>query len=256
MSTEPTAGAVDGRARRRRRPLGVTALASVLVVVGLVIAVVVLTSQRHAPQPPASAAGTVGATTTSSVLPSDTRAQQAAPGPPSSVAPRSTTSGSPSPPPSLPRSEPSEIDIPSIGVRSVVNQVGLNPDGTLEVPTGPQYDQAAWYRGSPTPGSLGPSVIEGHIDSAVDGPSVFFRLGDLRPGDEVRVRRVDGKVAVFAVSGVRRYPKNDFPTATVYGNTDGPSLRLITCGGSFDRSTGHYRDNTVVFAESKGRPGV
>lgn len=138
--------------------------------------------------------------------------------------------------------------IPAIEVSSVLTEVGINSDGTVEVPQGPDYDKAAWYRGSPTPGELGPSVIEGHVDSEKDGPSVFFRLGGLLPGDEVLVTREDGSTAVFKVDGVRQFPKDDFPTLTVYGNTDHAALRLITCGGSFDRGTGHYRNNVVAFA--------
>ena len=134
-------------------------------------------------------------------------------------------------------------------MRSPLLQLGLAADGSLEVPQpGPHYDEAAWYTGSPTPGSTGPSVIEGHVDSAARGPSVFFKLGSLEPGETVLVTRRDGTTAVFTVNAVRRYAKDAFPTATVYANTDHSALRLITCGGSFDHATGHYRDNTVVFA--------
>lgn len=91
-------------------------------------------------------------------------------------------------------------------------------------------------------------MIVGHVDSKRGGPSVFYRLGELRPRDQVRVVRDDGSVAVFAVEDVRRFSKSDFPTQLVYGNTDHAALRLITCGGPFDRGTGHYRDNVVVTA--------
>lgn len=145
---------------------------------------------------------------------------------------------------------PTAVRIPAIDVRSDLITVGLNPDGTLEVPQpGPDYDKAAWFDGSPRPGEVGPSVIEGHVDSARGGPSVFYSLGALTPGDQVEVARQDGSRVVFAVREVRVYPKDEFPTYEVYRNTSGPELRLITCGGEFDRSTGHYRDNTVVFAE-------
>ncbi|HXR67708.1 MAG TPA: class F sortase, partial [Dermatophilaceae bacterium] len=118
-----------------------------------------------------------------------------------------------------------------------------------EVPApGPHYDEAGWYRYSPTPGALGPAVIVGHVDSAESGPSVFFKLGALRPRDKVRITREDGKVAVFAVESVRRFEKSQFPTQLVYGNTDHAALRLITCGGAFDRDTGSYTDNIVVLA--------
>lgn len=146
-------------------------------------------------------------------------------------------------------SAPTSLVIPSIGVRTSLLRVGQAADGSIEVPPpGPTYDLAGWYRYSPTPGSLGPSVIVGHIDSAKNGPSVFFRLGELRPRDTVSVTRADGSVAVFAVDDVRRFRKRDFPTALVYGNTANAALRLITCGGPFDRTRGEYLDNIVVTA--------
>ena len=157
----------------------------------------------------------------------------------------------------LSRSKPVALDTPSIGVRSSLLSLGLNADGTVQVPSGTSYDEAGWYRFSPTPGSLGPAVILGHVSGAGHA-SVFFRLGDLRPGNRVRVTRRDGSIAAFEVTGVRRYPKDHFPTQLVYGNTNHAALRLITCGGSFDFSTGHYLDNVVVFAtivdRVSGRP--
>jgi len=144
---------------------------------------------------------------------------------------------------------PVKIAIARIGVRSDVIPLGLNPDRTLQVPQpGPDYNKAAWYKYSPNPGQTGPAIIEGHVDSAADGPSVFFRLGDLRPGDHVEVTRADHEVAVFQIDGVRKYPKDQFPTATVYANTTTPTLRLITCGGDFDRTTHHYTSNIIAYA--------
>jgi hypothetical protein len=174
---------------------------------------------------------------------------------------RMSPSGSPSESPSassmpdersgavLSRSEPVGLDIPAIDVSTDVFPIGLNADGGIAVPEpGPRYDSAAWYRYSPTPGQLGPSVIEGHLDSAHDGPSVFYRLGELEPGQEISVRRADGLTALFRVTSVGRYAKARFPTSTVYGDLDYPGLRLITCGGGLDSVTRHYLDNTVVFA--------
>lgn len=141
------------------------------------------------------------------------------------------------------------IDIPAIGVHSKLQSLGLMQNGALEVPAlGPDYNDAAWYKYSPAPGSIGPAIISGHVDSAKYGPSVFFRLGDLRPGDEVRIARADGLVADFRVDGVRLYPKDEFPTELVYGDTEYAALRLLTCGGPFDRAAGHYVDNVIVFA--------
>ena len=135
-----------------------------------------------------------------------------------------------------------------MGVRTPLVLLGLDAAGALEVPQGADYDRAGWYKHSPTPGSIGPAVIAGHVDSARRGPSVFFRLAALRKGDTVRVTRSDGTVAVFAVNAVRRFPKAQFPTRLVYGNTTEAALRLITCGGSFDSARGSYRDNIIVSA--------
>ncbi len=159
----------------------------------------------------------------------------------------------------LSSSEPVAIDIPVIGVHSEMQQVGLTAKHTMEVPApGPHYNHAAWYKHSATPGAIGPAVIVGHVDSATDGPSVFFLLGTMRPGDEVLVTRRDGIVAIFTVESVRQYPKDDFPTELVYGETDHAALRLITCGGSFDRTQRSYRDNVIVFATLTGfhRPSL
>ncbi len=146
---------------------------------------------------------------------------------------------------------PSSVAIPAIGVSSSLLALGLSEDGSIAVPQpGPDYDTAAWFTGSPRPGAVGPSVIEGHVDSAEGGPSVFARLGELEVGDPITVTREDGSSVTFEVTGSQRYAKDDFPTLAVYGNTEDPQLRLITCGGSFDAAPGHYRDNTVVFARA------
>jgi sortase (surface protein transpeptidase) len=123
--------------------------------------------------------------------------------------------------------------------------LGLLADGSLQVP--PNGFPAGWYTGGPTPGELGPAVIAGHIDG--NGPGVFFDLHALKPGALVTVARADGTTPTFRVRRVAQYPKDQFPTDAVYGNLNHPGLRLITCGGSFNSQTGHYRDNTVVFAD-------
>jgi hypothetical protein len=143
-------------------------------------------------------------------------------------------------------SDPVGLRIPAIGVdtRGIVD-LGLDRTGRLEAPR--DFATTGWYAGGPTPGEFGPAVIGGHVDSK-SGPAVFFRLGALRKGDTVEVTRADKSVARFVIDRVDRYSKADFPTATVYGNTtDRAELRLITCGGSFDQSTGHYVDNIVAF---------
>ena len=126
-------------------------------------------------------------------------------------------------------------------------EVGLGPDGQIEVPSGDAYDSAAWYRYSPTPGERGPAVIEGHLDTPAGQPSVFYGLALLNPGDDVEVLRADGKSLTFRITQVARYAKAEFPTEAVYGDLDHPGLRLLTCGGSLD-DDGNYRDNVVVFA--------
>jgi sortase (surface protein transpeptidase) len=144
-------------------------------------------------------------------------------------------------------STPLELTIRAIGVRSPVRRLGQAADGSIQVPApGRYYDQVGWYRFSPTPGSLGPAVIVGHVDSGANGPSVFWRLGSLQPGDIVRIGRADGSVAIFTVDDVRRFRKTQFPSHLVYGNTNQAALRLITCGGPIEG--GHYRDNIVVRA--------
>ena len=110
------------------------------------------------------------------------------------------------------------------------------------------FGRPGWFRDGPAPGQFGPAVIAGHVDSK-NGPGIFYRLGALRPGAIVVVRRADGVPAHFSVDKVERYAKDRFPTVAVYGDTTHRSeLRLITCGGSFDARTGHYLDNVVAYA--------
>jgi sortase (surface protein transpeptidase) len=142
-------------------------------------------------------------------------------------------------------SAPVRVVIPSIGVDTALMDLGLMPDGTLEVP--PDGTLAGWYTGAPTPGERGPAIIAGHVDW--HGPAVFHHLALMVPGDTIDVTRADGTIAVFAVSEVAQYPKAAFPTEAVYGDVDVAAIRLITCGGVFNRSTGHYDDNIVVYAE-------
>lgn len=148
----------------------------------------------------------------------------------------------------LPASKPTSITIPAIDVHSDVFAIGKKPDGTIRVPqSGPNLNKAAWYENSPTPGQPGPSIIEGHIDSEQQGPSVFWRLSELRPGDTVKVTRADGTVTVFTVDALRTYPKDQFPTKAIYGgDLKHPQLRLITCA-TFDDSIDHYVGNLIVF---------
>lgn len=144
---------------------------------------------------------------------------------------------------------PVALTIPAIGVRTRLIRLGLTSAGTLQVPA--TFDVAGWYDRSPRPGAPGSSVIAGHIDSLA-GPAVFFRLRHLRRGDRAYVRRADGTLAVFRVTAVHMYSKDRFPTAAVYGPVPNPQLRLITCGGTFDRALGSYLSNVVAYAVETG----
>jgi sortase (surface protein transpeptidase) len=145
---------------------------------------------------------------------------------------------------SQPAAPPVALSIPAIGVRTTLIRLGVTAQGTLQAPSSTSV--AGWYTGSPRPGDIGSSIIAGHIDSYL-GPGVFFRLRLLRPGNLVYVREADGRVAIFRVNSVRMYPKNHFPTTTVYGPSPDAELRLITCGGVFDQATGSYLSNVVAY---------
>ena len=153
--------------------------------------------------------------------------------------------------PPLPFSDPVELRIDQVNASSSLMPLGLNPDQTVEVPPVSQPLQAGWYRLGPAPGALGPAVILGHINGG-GHPGIFSRLHELKPGDQVKVTRVDGKTALFTVTRLEQVSKNSFPTVQVYGNTTDAELRLITCGGSFDRSKHSYVDNIIVFATLTG----
>lgn len=249
------------------------AVAVVLSGVGGVLVGVGLASQQHAPQPtiaqadPAHATPTIAgpsfgpAASTGSSSARSSRAVRSGktvptaptsrigisyPTPTATSEVASTRSLSPL---VLPASVPLSIAIPSIGVQSTLLQLGLNPDNSIQVPPLDAPDsKAGWYKYSPTPGQLGPTVILGHVDSAKHGPAVFFRLGALQPGAAVEVTRSDGTVAVFIVDKVVAYSKSAFPTGAVYGNIDRPGLRLITCGGTFDPAAGSYESSIVAYA--------
>lgn len=218
-SAPPPSAPVSLRAR-------VAGLAGVLLIVAGTTALgVAIVAQVHAPQPSPAAAGATGPS------------QGSAHGP------------------SLQRSLPVTVDIPAIGVHSKLLHLGVNSDGTIQVPSlNTRAGDAAWYKYSATPGQIGTSVIEGHVDSYL-GPAVFFRLGALHPGDSVDVTLADGITAVFRITGVRQYAKSNFPAKTIYGATGHAALRLITCGGVFDYATRNYLSSTVVFASlTSSRP--
>jgi sortase (surface protein transpeptidase) len=144
-----------------------------------------------------------------------------------------------------PVATPDALTIPEIGVSSRLSSLGLTTQGTVQVPS--TASAAGWYTRSPRPGSVGPAIILGHIDS-YQGPGVFFRVAVLRAGYPIYIRRSDGSTVEFRVTAVRSYLKDRFPTQAVYGPTPDAELRLITCGGAFDSATGHYLSNIVVYA--------
>ncbi len=214
---------VDARPGRIRARLAGLA-GALLILAGTIVVAVTIGAQQHAPQPGQSAAGDLG------------------PG----------AHG-----PWLRRSPPVSVEIPAIGVDSKLLHLGKNAGGAIAVPSlTARVSRAAWYKYSPTPGQIGTSVIEGHVDT-YQGPAIFFRLGALRPGDRVVVRLADGVTAIFRVTGVRQYLKSRFPAKVIYGATNYAALHLITCGGAFDYATHHYLSSTVVFASltSARRPG-
>ena len=141
---------------------------------------------------------------------------------------------------------PVRLEIPSISVNIDIIDLGLDTDGTLEVP--PDGKAAGWYTGAPAPGEVGPAIIAGHVDwEGTDG--VFFDLRNLEPGADIIVTRADGSRTVFTATSIEHFPKDDFPTDVVYGDLDHPGLRIITCGGSFDETARSYTDNIIAFAD-------
>lgn len=167
----------------------------------------------------------------------------AGPTPPAGASPAASPPSDPTPSPSSP-GRPAQIRIPRIGVTSSLIDLRLDSAGVMSTPT--DYAVAGWYADGTVPGEIGPAVIAGHVDST-SGPAVFFRLTELAVGDVVEVG-FGSRVVTFTVTRAGRYPKASFPTADVYGPTPDAQLRLITCGGVFDRARNSYQDNYVIYA--------
>lgn len=167
--------------------------------------------------------------------------QDAADGPPPTWDGESTADSAPK--------RPTHLRVPAIGVDTDLVDLAVDGTGVLVPPESAAV--AGWFAAGAAPGSVGPALLAGHVDSHA-GPGIFYRLIDLKPGDRVEVGRADGSVVVFSVTGTRRSPKADFPTAEVYAPTPGPELRLVTCGGAFDHSARSYRDNIIVEATLAG----
>ncbi|MEU9518303.1 class F sortase [Streptomyces sp. NPDC048224] len=161
------------------------------------------------------------------------------------TAPSGTTA-----PDALPASVPVRVSVPAAGVDTgPLLRLGLNDDGTIEVPSVARADRIGWYEKGVTPGEVGPAVLVGHFDT-VNGPAVMRNVGKIEPGDPITVTREDGTRAVFAVTALEQVDKDAFPTDKVYGRTDRPELRLITCGGEITH--GHRPDNVIVYADLVG----
>ena len=142
------------------------------------------------------------------------------------------------------RSVPVSIRIPAMGVSVSLSQLGLNADGSPQVPT--KYQEPGWYKLGPAPGMMGSAVILGHVDDK-KGPAVFYKLRSLKAGDRVDVSLASGVVDHFAVKSVETYLKAQFPSQKVYGSHGYRGLQLVTCGGTFDKATGHYLSNVVAY---------
>ncbi|TMR92254.1 class F sortase [Nonomuraea basaltis] len=142
---------------------------------------------------------------------------------------------------------PTAVYIPSVGVSAPLMELGLDARGGIQNPPLDSPNLAGWYRYGPVPGQRGAAVITGHLDTR-SGPAVFARLKDVKRGDQVQVLRADRSVAVFVVDKVEHTPKTRFPAKKVYGKLAYPGLRLVTCGGAFDRQAHSYRENTIVYA--------
>jgi sortase (surface protein transpeptidase) len=208
-----------------RRRLLIAAIA--VLAIGGAAAIAYGVHDRPAPEPPLSAPAAT----------SPAAAPASAPGRTGDV----LTSG-----PLLPTSVPTRLRIPALRVDVALTGLGRQADGSMQVPT--DAHTVGWYTKAPTPGSLGPAVLAGHVNfHGRDG--TFAKLSTLRKGDQVAVARQDGTTATFAVTTVDRYAKNHFPSTAVYGPIDHAGLRLITCGGPFDSGSGHYVDNIVVYAD-------
>jgi sortase (surface protein transpeptidase) len=221
--------------RLASRPVWVVSLFAVAVIaLGLIIAGLVLMASDAVSD---TSLSTVASTSTSIPTTSTT----------SPTTTDSTSAGEPSTTTTTlythPIKDPVRIVIPAIKADALIVKVGILANGSMDVPP---FGLAGWYRLGPAPGASGPSVIVGHVDTK-KGPDVFYRLRDLKPGDEILVYDKSGDMATFVVDSSELILKSELPTTRIWNNTYEPVIRLITCGGKFDRSTGHYLSNTIVY---------
>ncbi|MGW3645115.1 class F sortase [Streptomyces sp. NPDC000878] len=144
------------------------------------------------------------------------------------------------------RAAPAEVAVPSLGITSSLMELGLNTDGTVEVPPAEKGMTAGWYTGGAVPGAVGSAVIIGHNDTRF-GKAVFHDLKKITKGADITVTDASGDAAHFTVTDTESVGKNAFPTEKVYGPTQDRALRLITCDGDFD-AQGHPVNNLIVYA--------
>ena len=147
--------------------------------------------------------------------------------------------------------DPVRVRIPALAVDSPLERLGRSRGGSVEVPA--HWGRAGWYRNGPRPGEHGAAVILGHVDSPT-GPAVFAGLAGLRHGARVLVTRADGSSVAFRVTRIEQRRRSSFPVQDVYWPTLRPELRLVTCGGRYDRDRGGYQSNVIVFAVQERRP--
>ncbi|KOV35374.1 peptidase C60 [Streptomyces sp. XY431] len=236
------AGLIPGTSRLLRAGMGAAA-------VGLLL---IYNSVDSVPAEDAAAAGAAPPAAAASAAPGPAPGSPAATGP---AAPASTAPAAAGPAPAAPvkaaaplkRSKPTRLRIPQLNVDAPFTELTLSPAGQLNAPPPDDKNLVGWYRDGVTPGERGAAVVAGHVDTT-KGPAVFLLLSLMLPGNKVEVRRADGTVAVFSVDAVETFAKDAFPDQKVYGKTPDAQLRLITCGGTYDKKRRDYLDNVVVFA--------
>ncbi|WP_083283308.1 sortase domain-bontaining protein [Humibacillus sp. DSM 29435] len=233
--------------RGRRGTFGVAAAAALLLVVGLVVLVLGIRGHDGPPQPAAAPTVSASAEAGPSVTPSPDATTPSG----GSTTPKATKATKAPAPKSdlgqfLEASAPTSIEIPAIDLRSTTFvPLSVQSNGTISVPG--TVDEVGLYRDGPTPGQLGPSVLAAHVDSPSGRKGIFYKLGAVKVGDQVRITRADKSTLTFTVDKVSAYRKTEFPTDLVYkGDYKRAEIRLVTCGGPVD-SANEYRDNVVVF---------
>ncbi|MEL5960217.1 class F sortase [Streptomyces sp. CLV115] len=165
----------------------------------------------------------------------------------SHAAPAPVTSSKATVGPAMERSVPKRLRIPAIGVDAPFTDLSIGATGQLDAPPPNDNNLVGWFKDGATPGERGSAIVAGHVDT-MTGPAVFLQLRYLRPGAQVDITRADGSVATFKVDSVEQFSKAKFPDDRVYADTNSAELRLITCGGAYNKTAKDYEDNVVAFA--------